>query len=89
MEVPDGNLWLELQELEEQRTSLEAAQDVNSSEQNADDDAQDREGETREDSAAAPLIGGQRFRRIYLCGYSLLYRVVTSRNSLSGLLERV
>ena len=42
----------ELQELEEQRTSLEAAQDVNSSEQNADDDAQDREGETQEDSDA-------------------------------------
>ena len=39
----------ELQELEEQRTSLEAAQAVNSQEQNTDDDAQDQEGETQED----------------------------------------
>jgi len=39
----------ELQELEEQRTSLEAAQAVNSPEQNTDDDAQDQEGETQED----------------------------------------
>ena len=40
----------ELQELEEQRTSLEAAQAVNSPDQNTDDDAQDQQGETQEDS---------------------------------------
>lgn len=39
-------------ELDAQRASLDAAQAVNSPEQNADDDVQDREGKTQGDSKA-------------------------------------
>jgi len=53
---------LSQQELDEQRTSLEAAEEMNSPEQNADDDVQDQKGETQEDSGAqrnpdAPIEG--------------------------------
>ena len=43
---------LSQQELDEQRTSMEAAEEMNSPEQNADDDVQDKEGETSEDAQA-------------------------------------
>ena len=43
---------LSQQELDEQRTSLEAAEAMNSPEQNADDDVQDQQGETEGDAQA-------------------------------------
>ena len=41
---------LSQQELDEQRTSLEAAEAMNSPEQNADDDVQDQQGESKEEA---------------------------------------